>query len=445
MFCLFARLRLAWTGLAWILFVRAGAVALGSSAVSLCTVVASGTSVAYAAEFFEPRGELTLATALTAALSRNPELQSADFDIRAAQARISQARLRPNPELGITMENFGGSGGVRGTDALETTLALSQVIELGDKRGRRIDVARLDKNSSVLDRQARQLDVLAEVTRRFIEVAERQEDLLLARRATALSQQTLDAIRQRVAAARTPAAEQSRATIAAGRSRLDEQQAERDLRSAHRRLAALWGSVEPRFGDVAANLFELPPLMNFEGLVERLKGNPDFLRFANEARLRDAEWQLAKAAAKSDVTVGAGLRRFEETGDTGFVVNFSMPIPIANRNQGAIREAGVRREQVAVKEQAALVAVQAALFEFYQTLQQARAEVTALREQLVPQAETALQQTRYGYERGRFSYIELADAQRELLVLQRAAIAAAARYHRVLAEVERLTNEPFAQ
>ncbi len=408
-------------------------------------VMALTLSTAHAAEFFEPRGDLTLSDAIASALQRNPSLRNAEFEIRAADARITQAGLRPNPELGVTLENFGGRGSLRGTDSLESTLTLSQVIELGGKRGRRVDVASFGRDTVSLERNAQQLDVLADVTRRFIDVAEQQQQLLLTRRATELTDKTLSAITQRVEAARAPEAEKSRATIALGRSRLEEQQAVQTLLSAHRRLAALWGSTDPRFGDAKADLFDLPPVANFEALMAKLKTNPDFLRFASEARLRDAEWQLAMAQAKSDVTVGGGFRRFEETGDTGFVVNFSMPLPFANRNQGAISEAAIRREQVEVEEQAAFITTQANLFEFYQQLQLARTEVTGLRSQLIPQAEAALKQTRDGYERGRFSYLELADAQRELLELQRTSIAAAATYHRVLAEIERLTREPLAQ
>lgn len=391
----------------------------------------------------EPRGALTLGDAIAAALQRNPELRSADFDIRAADARRQQAGQRPRPEVGIEFENFAGSGRVRGTDALETTLTLSQVIELGDKRRRRIDVAGLGRDSAALQREARQLDVLAEVTRRFIDVAVAQQQLELSRAAATLSETTLRAIERRVAAARTPEAERSRAAIALGRARLEERQLMQSLRSAQRRLAASWGSSEPRFTDVRADLFDLPAVADLDTLLRKLEANPEFLRFANEQRLRDAEWQLAKAEARGDVTVGGGLRRFEETGDTGLVLSVSMPL--GSRNQGAIREAALRREQVDVDRQAAFIDAQSLLYGFYQSLQQARIEVETLRTQLIPQAEAALGQTRYGYERGRLSYVELAAAQQELIALRREAITAAATYHRLLAEIERLANEPLAR
>ena len=401
-------------------------------------------NAACAVDFDEPRGPLTLDAAIAAALQRNPMLRSAEFELRAVAERRGQAAQRPAPEVGIELENLAGSGRLHGTESLETTLTLSQVIELGGKRAQRMAVAGFERDSTALERDARQLDVLATVTRRFIDVAETQQQLLLARSATALAAQTSANIEQRVAAARSPVAEQNRAAIALGRARLEEQKLTQQLLSAHRQLAALWGSAEPRFGDAQADLFELPAVADFPVLMAKLATQPGFLRFASEARLRDAQWQLAMAEAKSDISIGAGLRRFEETGDTGVVLNFSMPLPLANRNSGAIREAAIRREQVEVDHQAALDTTQAALFEFYQALQQARLEVTTLRTELIPQAEAALRQTQYGYERGRFSYLELVDARRELLLMQREAIAGAATYHRLLAEIERLTRTPLA-
>jgi cobalt-zinc-cadmium efflux system outer membrane protein len=54
-----------------------------------------------------------------------------------------------------------------------------------------------------------------------------------------------------------------------------------------------------------------------------------------------------------------------------------------------------------------------------------------------------LTQTQYGYERGRFSYLELLTSQQDLLELSEAAVDAAADHHRLVAEVERLTSEPL--
>lgn len=398
-----------------------------------------------AVDYPEPRGELTLAQALAAALAQNPELRSADYALQAAAGRITQAGLRPNPELGATFENFGGSGTARGTSNLESTLTLSQVIELGGKRGSRVDVARYGRDTVTVERDARQLDVLAEVTRRFIQVVTHQEQLALTQRATDLAEKTLTAITTRVTAARSPEAEQNRASIALSRARLEQQRAEYELQNSRRSLAAMWGSTQAAYDSARADLYVAPSVVSFEALVQRLRGNPDFLRFTTESRLREAELRLAQAQATPSVTLGAGLRRFQENGDTALLVNFSMPLPVFDRNQGAIREAEAKRDQVQTDERAAFVRAHTTLFKLYQELELTRAEGKTLREQIIPQAEQALRQTEYGYQRGRFSYLELANAQGELISLQRAAIDAAANHHRLAAEIERLTGEPLAQ
>ena len=399
---------------------------------------------ARASEYTDPVGELTLAQSVAAALAQNPELKSADYELQVNAARITQAGLRPNPELGVTLENFAGSGSARGTNLLESTLILSQVIELGGKRSRRVDVARAGLDVVGIERDARQLDVLAEVTRRFIQVVANQEQIVLTRRATDLAATTLTAITARVDAARSPVAEKNRASIALSRARLDQQRARYELESSRQSLAAMWGSTQPAYDSARADLFAAPPVTPFESLEQRLRGNPDFLRFATETRLREAELRLAQAQAKPSITVGAGIRHFDENSDSALVFDFSMPLPVADRNQGAIREATARRDQVQADERAAFVRARATLFLLYQELAFTRTEGEALREQIIPQAEQALTQTEYGFERGRFSYLELANAQGELLGLQRAAIESAANHHRLTAEIERLTGEPLA-
>ena len=93
--------------------------------------------------------DVTLADALRAAAEHNPALRASAFDVLALEGRRQQARARPNPELTLELENFAGSGEVSGTDALESTLALSQLIELGDKRSSRVASWRASSTWSV--------------------------------------------------------------------------------------------------------------------------------------------------------------------------------------------------------------------------------------------------------------------------------------------------------
>ena len=75
--------------------------------------------------------ELTLSQALTLALARNPEMAAFSWETRARQGMVQQAKLLPNPEIGVVVENILGEDESRGVQAADTTLQLSQLIELG--------------------------------------------------------------------------------------------------------------------------------------------------------------------------------------------------------------------------------------------------------------------------------------------------------------------------
>lgn len=390
------------------------------------------------------RGEVSLAEAIAATIARNPELQSAVFALRGADARIVQADVAPSPELSLQVENIAGSGRYAGTDAAESTLMLSQVLELGGKRAGRIQSAQAGRALLAIEQDARRLDILAEVARRFIHVASDQEQVALARAGTELAQKTLRAVETRVRAAKSPAVEMHRAQIALTRAQLEEEHAEHELLSSRHKLAAMWGDGDAELDGVRADLFALPAPAEFSALVARLKTNPDFTRFAHEQRLRDAELRLAQTRRTPNVQIGAGIRQWRETDDHAFVVSMSMPLFSGSRHRGAVAEASARQAQVSLDERSAFLRAQAQLFELYQELRHALTEADILREKILPQTESILRQTEYAYQRGRYGYIDWIAAQREMLDARRSLIEAAANAHRYAAEIERLTGETLA-
>jgi outer membrane protein, heavy metal efflux system len=388
----------------------------------------------------EPQGVLSLAQAIDMALRGNPGLLASRYELTAAQARMLQSGLRLNPTLELSLENFAGSGAVGGTRSLETTLSLGQVIELGGKRALRTSVAEADYDLITIQTRARQLDLLAEVTRRFLTVATLQNQTQFAHGGLQLAQQTLTAVAARVAAARSPEAEATRARIAVTRAELQQQSMAAQLVAARVMLAAAWGSTELLFAQVGADLDTFAPLQSMESLSSAIEQNPNIAVFASEARLRDAELRLAQAQAHSNVGVSAGVRRLQSGSDSALVAGFSMPLRLYDKNQGAIREATVRRAQSTAEQRAAMANVRAILTGFYLQVTAAREQAQMLRQTAIPLAQTALEQTRTGFDRGRFSLLELLTAQQELLDLRAAEIAAASAHHLLLIDLERLTG-----
>ncbi len=385
---------------------------------------------------------LTLPQAVNMALQRNPQLRAFAYELLAQDARIDTAGLRPAPELGVQLEDFAGTGDFQGVDAAQATLTLSRAFELGGKRERRLDSARAGRARLDVEQQAQQLDVVAEVARRFIHLASDQEQLRLTRLATELTRQTITATEQRVAAAKAPEVELRRARITLARAQVEEEHAEHELLTSQRKLAAMWGDTEVKFGSAQADLYQLPQPGTFATLLTALERNPDTLRFASEARLRDAEIRLSETRARADLTLSAGVRQLQETRDQAFVVGFSIPLFGVSRAQGAIAEAQALRDQTDAGREAHRVRVQAQLFELYQELKHAITAAETLRTTVLPEMEAALKDTRYAFERGRYSYLEWVDAQRELVSVKRALIEAASNAHLHLTEIERLTGAP---
>jgi cobalt-zinc-cadmium efflux system outer membrane protein len=294
-----------------------------------------------------------------------------------------------------------------------------------------------------VQRQAAQLDVLAEVNRRFIHVAGDQAQLELTRQATELARNTVEAVKRRVDAAKSPDVELYRANVELKRAEIELRHAEHEILASRRKLAAMWGEAEAQFGSVQADLYALPAPIPFDNLVERLKLNPDFTLFANEARLRDAEIRLAEAQRRSNFQVSAGVRRLQESRDNAFVLGFSVPLFSGRRAAPAIAEARALREQVDAERETTFVRARAQLYELYHELQDAINEVAVLGRDVLPLMEKALQETQYAYDRGRYSYLELVDSHRAYLDVQRALIEAATSAQTLQSEIERLTGEPL--
>jgi cobalt-zinc-cadmium efflux system outer membrane protein len=244
----------------------------------------------------------------------------------------------------------------------------------------------------------------------------------------------------RVRAAKAPQAEEARAQAQLARVQLEEEHAEHQLASARQRLAALWGSTEPDFGEARGDLLTLPALTTFDSLRAKLENNSDVARLVSEKRLRETEQRLAEMRRRPPWQVTAGVRRFEVGDDHAFVVGLTVPIASRDAAQGAVIEARAQSAQVDARAAALRVQLDAELFGIYQELRHAYAEVNTLRSEVLPRVEAAAEQSRYAYERGRYGYIEWVAAQRELVELRRALLDASADVHRQRIEIERLTG-----
>lgn len=387
-----------------------------------------------------PTSKLSLRDAITATLARNPQLSSFQFRRQALEGELQTAGLKPAMRLGTTVENAVGSGDYKGTKSAEFTLALSSVIELGDKRDARMGVVTERQQALAVEQRIVELDLLAEVTRRFIEVATAQQHLTLQQSTLSLATETTQSIKRRVDAGNTPDAELARAQANQSRMAIELRQAELGFDTAKIKLSALWAVTEPSFTSVNADLLNLGDSPSLNDLLNGLANNPDVQLFASETRLRDAELRLALSQRKADLEWNAGIRRLQASKDSALVVGVSVPLFGGSRAAGEVATAKANRLGVDNERETALLQLRAQLVGLYQERQAAIFEVASLRNDVIPQLKKAVSGTRAAFDKGRYGYLELSTAQHELLEAEAALIDAAANAHLLRAEIERLSG-----
>ncbi len=385
---------------------------------------------------------LSLAGALALALERSPELATYSWDIRAAEARIIQARLRPNPGISIQSESPTGSGDFANGDLAERTLQLSQLVELGGKRPARIGEAEAGRTVAEFDYQVRRVEVLRTTTQAFVDVLVVQRAVQLAEETAALADKVIPLTQKRVEAGKASAVEVTRSNIAVASAKIDLEQARRTLAAARGNLAAQWGARRADFGSVAGDLDRVKELPSQATLTGRIMRNPQLTRWTAERERREAALTLAQAQARPDVTIFGGPRVFGKADDIAPVVGFSIPLPFSNRNQGAIAEAQANVSKTEDERRAVEARAFAALNQAFQTLARAASEVEILRRDVLPGAKEAEELITAGYEAGRFTQLEILDARRTLIGARNQNLRALADYHKALAEIEALTAAP---
>ena len=156
-------------------------------------------------------------------------------------------------------------------------------------------------------------------------------------------------------------------------------------------------------------------------------------------RLRAAE--LRKAQAEGQMTLGwsAGVRQLQMTDDTALVAGITIPLASGKRASGAISKARAEQDAATFAADSAKVQLEARLNQVYSAHQLALVELSSLRDQILPLLQDAHRATATAFDQGRYSSLELALAQRELLEARAALINAALRAHETRIELERLT------
>ena len=347
---------------------------------------------------------------------QNPRAIGPRAETEAAQALVAQAGLRPNPEVSLEVENIGGTGVFSGFQSSEATLSAGLPIELGGKRGARLDAARADLAVVRLREQLALADIALAVRQRYVAAVAAQARVDLAQDVLDRSRELARIATELVDAGREPPLRVLTAQAQTAEAVAELKAAQAGALAARFALGALW-SQEPASPPGSGFPFIEPPyalLADYGGL---------------ELSLAAAERQAAESAIGRertlgipDPTISAGLRHFEDSNDEAFVVGISIPLPLRNRNQGNVAAAQAQARAAAAREAVATADYRQAVAEARADYLGAEAKAETLERESLPQAEEALRLADIGYRNGKFPLIEVLSVAATRDTIRRALI-----------------------
>ena len=346
----------------------------------------------------------------------------------AAEARVRQARVRPNPNLSVDLENVAGSGPYSGFDNGDLSLSFSQDLELWGRRPARVNAARAEAGAAALRRDMAVIDAAGRLALIYAEAEAAQRRAALAEEALTLAVADARAALALVEEGREPLLRgiQAESEAAAARAGLDEAKAERD--AAFARLSAVAMLPTPATS-IAAGLLDAPTTPS----ARSDRDAPTVRTAKAEAAAAERRIDVERINGRPDVTASVGVTRFGAEDQTALTFGLSLPLPLFDRNRGNIdaaraehRAAEARVMQARQDAGADRAAAGARLASSASRVSAADAGVTS--------AEEAYRLSRIGAEAGRISQLELRTGRAALINARSAAVDA--RMARVRAEID---------
>jgi len=280
---------------------------------------------------------LSLSDALSRVASGDPSVAANAARLRAADAAITQADVRPRDVVGVDVEDFAGTGPYSPLERSQTTAWYERTWERGGKREARIGAARSDLGIAVERNRLRMLDLLAQVQAAWVDALAAEAVISIAEQRLAAAQRVEAETGRRVGRALDPlfAGERARTAVAQARIALD--QARETARIARASLAAFWGGTADYSLDPSPFGIATPGATAAED-------SPDLALLAAERDAAGARVRLAETGNAGDPTARVGVRHFGQGNDVAIIVGGSIPLGNRAANRGNVARANAEAQ-----------------------------------------------------------------------------------------------------
>ena len=389
-------------------------------------------------------GAWDLNTLTLAAFYFSPALDVARAQLGVSQAAIQTAGQRPNPALQLPLGYTANANA--GVSPYTYGLGLDIPIETAGKRGYRVT-------------QAQQLSTAARYNIGNVawQVRGRLRRHLLAfhaatNRAKILGQQIITQqqitamLDKRLALGAVSALDASQAHIALAQNRVDLAKAQQQAEDERAHIASAIGLPVDALADIRINFDALervyPDIPADDVRRQAVLNRADVMQALAEYAASQAALQLEIARQYPDIHIGPGYT-FDAGADKFLLPLSAVSLPLFNRNQGPIAEAGARRAQAAAR----VNAVQAqAINDTGRAVQNYRSalEYLHLAESLLSAQLQRVQDLQKSFQAGETDRLTLALAQHEFYTQTLASQDARVQVQRNIGLLEDAMQRPLA-
>ena len=395
----------------------------------ICLLVMSMVHIPPALSNGESR--ISLEIAVQTALRENPQLNAIREKVKVTRARLEGIALLDNPKLETEF-----TGGER----LRQGFELTQTFQLGGQRRhqRRIASTHLEKVNAELDEASRLLTKLVKMA--FHELALVQEKLKLAKEIIQQTEQMRDIAEFQFETGDISITQANLANIQLQSALREAAMLESELHLAQLEINGLMGTPLEVKHTAIDGLPEKTSADTHQKLtIDALKTHAfahriDLKSLQLDAQLTENTLQLSKAANIPDLSVGALAQR--STDESIFGVKLTFPLPLFDRNRGAIDAAKAQQlvdtAQISDTEQQIIREVMSSFL----SLNTARKMIDFYQGDSLKLLNENLNLTRAAYELGEAELLEVILMQNEFIKTRFAYLEALTTYHKALAELE---------
>jgi cobalt-zinc-cadmium efflux system outer membrane protein len=364
----------------------------------------------------QPVENLTLEQALEMAERRQPQLAEARALVEAAAGRAQQAGAFPNPEAIVGAQQIPFSSD--SSNQREYVAGIAQPIPLGGRLGKAREAEMLEREVRVRGLEVTRRDLRRRVHSAFAAALYQEKAFQTQCQISQNAHRAVATTKARVEAGDAAPDDLARVEMELARAKVEFQRSAAMREQSLIALAGAIGDVSLRVNSLAGNLdttFEIPTL---ESLAASLSEQPEIQLAAASVRVSQARVDLAKAERIPDVKVEALYHRLEATKENTFDIGLSIPLPLFNRNQGRLREVRAEASAAEARARATQNELNLQLRESHAQLTSALATSRAMKNEILPRAETVLKAAEARYDAGDISLSDMVPVRRDWAMVQ---------------------------